>query len=528
MIYLLKNYLIIIMKVNPIRKNYQTSIQNNQNPKLIKKSQLKKTILISNTYNINENRIAGENINNEVKESTKKEKAYIKSKKDNKAEFLIKTIIKAFYLSIWKKKVNSMKYYSRSYNPRRLNFKKLINEISLVVKQKKFEYFNEIYQKMKRLPLPSNIKHDINFGKIRIVNKEVLAKKNVTEKISQNKENQAKKTNTKIRANNYEKKIPYIETKNEKNSKGNFSIITNVNNNKKTILQPKVNINNKYTKNQNYNYNNYNNYNNNAHINKNYNKSILHSKLNNNRAKKYMNSQNYNMFRGINSNNEIIPQVQEIYEDDEYIVEDNNDYIDEDNYYINDNNNYISDYGQNYLNDYDNNYEYEYNDNINLDNNYIDNYEIGYEDYNYNNEEGDYDNEVNEDEDDNNFNNYNNEDYYDDYIDDENNQYVDEEKDYYELPYTNSMPNIQKKNEVRYISNYRNNTLTNDYYLEPKVISNKAIDQANKNYNSTLNIKSNYYGKNIWENESNNNATLGFKYFSNSNRRKNNSFYISK
>ena len=130
-----------------------------ENGKIIKKTKLgKKTLLGNNTQEIKEQIIVvGNNINKEQKE--------------NKASFLLKLIIKAYYLSIWKRKIKALKYYSRKTNNQRMNFKKLINEISQVINQCKSKYFNEIYQKIDKLPIPKNIKHDQNFGTLKIVNK---------------------------------------------------------------------------------------------------------------------------------------------------------------------------------------------------------------------------------------------------------------------------------------------------------------------------------------------------------------------
>ena len=62
------------------------------------------------------------------------------NQKDNSASFLLKLILKGFYLSLWKKKIKALKYYSRKTNKQRMNFKKLINEISLVINQQKYNY----------------------------------------------------------------------------------------------------------------------------------------------------------------------------------------------------------------------------------------------------------------------------------------------------------------------------------------------------------------------------------------------------
>ena len=102
-----------------------------------------------------------------------------KTLKENSASFLLKLIIKAYYLSTWKKKIKALKYYSRKTNKQRMNFKKLISEISQVINQCKSKYFDEIYNKIDKLPVPQNVKHDKNYGTLYIVNKDVLNKKNL-------------------------------------------------------------------------------------------------------------------------------------------------------------------------------------------------------------------------------------------------------------------------------------------------------------------------------------------------------------
>ena len=102
-----------------------------------------------------------------------------KTLKENSASFLLKLIIKAYYLSTWKKKIKALKYYSRKTNKQRMNFKKLISEISQVINQCKSKYFDEIYNKIDKLPVPQNVKHDKNYGTLSIINKDVLYKKNL-------------------------------------------------------------------------------------------------------------------------------------------------------------------------------------------------------------------------------------------------------------------------------------------------------------------------------------------------------------
>ncbi len=295
--------------------NFQTS---QQNKKLTKKSQLKKTILNKNKYVEPNDEINKDNEKIVVIEDSTKLKL---NQKETKAEFLIKLIMKAFYLSTWKRKVNSMKYYSRAYNPRRVNFKKLITEISLAIKQHKFEYFNELCENMDSFPMPSNVKHNSYYGTIRLISKEILFKK-YTNKISMwadnnynNKINGLKldlinsikqmkdyktageqmNTNQKIGID-YSNNQKYIQSqenqikKNDISNKENTNININQNN-----LQPyqenqmkKNEINNKAKIN-----NNINQINQNQNLSINQNKNIIQTKIN--QTNQYNNNYNQNI-----------------------------------------------------------------------------------------------------------------------------------------------------------------------------------------------------------------------------------------
>ena len=176
------------MKIN-FEPDNQIEISQDQKPRLLKKSQLgKKTVLstsnkmvIRGSNNINVNLKSQDNDNKDTNNGiivVEEVKTTLnKNSKDNSSDFLIKTILKSYYWSTWKKKVKAMKYYARGNNPKRANFKKLIKQISSVINQHKYDYFNEIYENMKNMPMPNDVKHDDNFGKLRIVNKEVLLKK---------------------------------------------------------------------------------------------------------------------------------------------------------------------------------------------------------------------------------------------------------------------------------------------------------------------------------------------------------------
>ena len=237
------------------------------------------------------------------------------NQKDNNASFLLKLILKAFYLTVWKKKVKALKYFSRKTNKQRINFKKFINEISLAIEQCKYNYFNEIIEKVNKLPIPKNIKHDKNFGTLKIVNKEFANKIN----IDKNKINISKGLEQNIKNKKY------------LNQNQNYVI----NNNKQNIIKYNSGIkdnNQRYINNNiEYNYNNNINYNNQIE------------------EDNYYIENEYDYNQDINNNGE------EYYQEDYYYDEQNNN-----NYY---NNNDI--YYQHHYNNYYYKEPYEYEEPIN-------------------------------------------------------------------------------------------------------------------------------------------------------------------
>ena len=174
-------------------QNYQTMNPTLNRPRLGKKTELKKKILPNQNQNVTVKNKA------EIYFSFGPKEEIISSVQtaqfnqiDNLSTFLLKTMLKVYYLSRWKRQVKAMKYYSRNYNPKRINFKKLLSQISSTIKQHKYEYANEIFEKMKNMPMPKGVNHDVNYGKLKIINKEVLMKKN-TNKIIMWSENNYKK-----------------------------------------------------------------------------------------------------------------------------------------------------------------------------------------------------------------------------------------------------------------------------------------------------------------------------------------------
>ena len=318
--------------------------------KIIKKTKLgKKTVLGNKTKEIKEQIIVvGNNINKELKENT--------------ASFLLKLIIKAYYLSIWKKKIKALKYYSRKTNKQRMNFKKLINEISQVIEQCKSKYFNEIYEKIDKLQIPQNIKHDKNFGTLNIVNKNILNKINF--EYNKNKEN-----------NNLES---------NKNDIIKYMVPNYIN----IINEKKNNINlndDKYVENyENYNYNNYedkekgpdydNNFNeveykedesiNNYNLNKN-SQNYIENEVEEDTY--FQNEYDYNQDNANYNNN----KEEEYYQEDNYYYNDpnynNNEYNAENDYYYQNNIYNDNAYNQNNNNYYYNDEEPYQNENINYE-----------------------------------------------------------------------------------------------------------------------------------------------------------------
>ena len=467
------------MKANIIEGNIQKEFTSENRPKIIKKTQLgKKTVLNSNINKV----IRGgkdDKLNLEPKNYIMREEEVIviknepglikKKEKDNSSDFLMKTILKAFYLSRWKKQVKSLKYYSKRYNPQRMNFKKLINQISSVIKQHKSDYFNEIYENMKNLPMPKDVKHDINYGKLKIINKEVLMKKN-TDKIKMWSEN------------NYKKKIEgfkllLLETiKKIKEEKKNFQQ-TDSNNNKVTNIQNyKQNQNNQFPSKEDNKVLDYNKENTNIN-----NKNNLKDNIKS--VKKYMNKYYYKNENNLEPKSNNIDQYNNQYYYNNY---NNDQYIEKGEQGDLIENDYIEDQRINYPT-IENNHpfdtdEYKYN-------NYIinNNYEINYQDNNIYEDNNKYeDNKIYED--------YNI--YEDNKIYKDNNIYEDnkiyEDYNVYEDNNIYDDKNIYEDN-----NKYEDNKIYEDYniYEDNKIYEDNNKYEDNKVYEDN-NI---YEDKNIYE-----------------------------
>lgn len=158
-------------------QNYRTEKPLENNLKLGKKTQLKKTFMKSQNQNIRNNQ---EMISQEPKQEiimSIQTGKFQEIEPKNLSQFLLQTILKVYFLGLWKRQTKALKYYSRNYNPQRMNFKKLISQISKTIKQHKSEYMKELLENMGNLPMPNGVVHDVNFGTIKIVNKETLFRK---------------------------------------------------------------------------------------------------------------------------------------------------------------------------------------------------------------------------------------------------------------------------------------------------------------------------------------------------------------
>lgn len=95
----------------------------------------------------------------------------------NTAKFLMNTILKMYYICLWKNKIKSMKYAQKGYNAQRANLKIFIRNLSTAINNSQYNYLNEIFEKMKKNKMPSGIKHNSNYGKLKIVDNDLMDKK---------------------------------------------------------------------------------------------------------------------------------------------------------------------------------------------------------------------------------------------------------------------------------------------------------------------------------------------------------------
>ena len=109
-------------------------------------------------------------------------------KEDNSSKItndFFKTFIKTFVLAKWHHQIVAKKYQKK--NPRKptkndiflTNTKKLFNTTANVFAEHKVNYLYDLFDLMEQMPQKSQIKHDKNFGTIRIVNSKTLNAKSM-------------------------------------------------------------------------------------------------------------------------------------------------------------------------------------------------------------------------------------------------------------------------------------------------------------------------------------------------------------
>ena len=109
-------------------------------------------------------------------------------KEDNSSKItndFFKTFIKIFVLAKWHYQINAKKYQKK--NPKKptkndiflSNTKKLFNSTANVFAEHKANYLYDLFDLMAQMPQKSEIKHDKNFGSIRIINNKTLNAKSM-------------------------------------------------------------------------------------------------------------------------------------------------------------------------------------------------------------------------------------------------------------------------------------------------------------------------------------------------------------
>ena len=109
----------------------------------------------------------------------------IKPKKSN-AQFLIDSIVKTYWTSKWKEQITIMKYSRIGYNKKRGDFRSLCIKLNHSMKYHQYLYLTKLFDKMEKLPMKEGIKHDENYGKLKLVSKRINKKDNEEENKNKN------------------------------------------------------------------------------------------------------------------------------------------------------------------------------------------------------------------------------------------------------------------------------------------------------------------------------------------------------
>ena len=94
-----------------------------------------------------------------------------KEPKKSNAEFLMDTIVKTFWTAKWKEQITIMKFSRVGYNRKRADFRTLCMKLNRSMKYHQYLYLTKLFDNMEKMPMKPGVKHDENYGKIKLVSR---------------------------------------------------------------------------------------------------------------------------------------------------------------------------------------------------------------------------------------------------------------------------------------------------------------------------------------------------------------------
>lgn len=90
------------------------------------------------------------------------------------SKFLVNLLAKRVFLNRWKKFILALKYQTKGFDEKRANLKKFLGQMSDKFFDHRREHGKDILNTLSKLPKKKGVQHDPNFGKIKLVNNDVL------------------------------------------------------------------------------------------------------------------------------------------------------------------------------------------------------------------------------------------------------------------------------------------------------------------------------------------------------------------
>jgi len=90
------------------------------------------------------------------------------------SKFLVNLLAKRVFFNKWKKLLLALKYQTKGYDEKRANLKKFLGQMSDKFFDHRREQGKELLNTLSQLPKKQGVQHDPNFGKIKLVNNDVL------------------------------------------------------------------------------------------------------------------------------------------------------------------------------------------------------------------------------------------------------------------------------------------------------------------------------------------------------------------